>query len=770
VSKTSVWANVEEESLYRKLFEVAGDSIIVCSEHGVAIECNQAALDLFGCTREQLLGTSPVDWSPEFQPGGGRSDEMAAEVFSRVKAKEMTRFEWENWRADGSRLPVDVTVRSARIDGRDLFVVISRDITERRATEDILRISEEKYRALIETTGTGYLIVDKEGRVVDANPAYVRLTGHDDIQEILGRSVVEWTASDQREKNAAAVAQCSRNGFIRDFVIDYVDGNGRVTPIEVNATVVGEGDSIRIIALCRDIMERKQAEGALRESEERWKFAIEGAGDGLWDWHIQTGKAFYSPRYKEMLGFAENEIGATADEWSKRIHPEDAPGVFAAMQPYMHGKPGSAIVEFRMLCKDGTWQWTSGRGMVMERDAEGKPLRMIGTNTDITDRKRAEAELIAAKTAAETASLTKSRFLAAASHDLRQPMQAISLFNEALARTSLNGEQKRISDYLSQSIKSMGDLLDALLDISKLDAGAIKANPEVIQADALVHKISDDFSAMAAEKSLRFKLCFPFRDMAMVTDGKLLMSLLGNLIGNAIKYTEEGGILVAIRRRGNQALLQVWDTGIGIPAEHLDAIYEEYFQIGNPERDRRKGLGLGLAIAKRIAKLLETTVVCRSRPGKGSVFEFRLPLISREMRATPTRIDPPAVGNEAKPSGCRIVLVEDDLMVATAMKLTLEACGTTVTRYKTAEEALADPAITDADFYISDLRLPGLTGVEFLDAVQRRATKPIHAVVVTGDTAIDRIDMMQSTSWRVLFKPVELSSLLSAIGLQDSMH
>jgi diguanylate cyclase (GGDEF)-like protein/PAS domain S-box-containing protein len=153
------------------------------------------------------------------------------------------------------------------------------------------------------------------------------------------------------------------------------------------------GRVVRLAGLVQDISERKRAENALLSSEERWKFAIEGAGDGLWDWNIQTGKAFYSPRYKAMLGFAEDEISDAADEWSSRIHPDDAPGVFAALQPYMDGKPGSAAVEFRMLCKDGNWLWTMGRGMVVERDAQGRPLRMIGTNTDITERKEHEGQL-----------------------------------------------------------------------------------------------------------------------------------------------------------------------------------------------------------------------------------------------------------------------------------------------------------------------------------------------------------------------------------------
>ena len=170
-----------------------------------------------------------------------------------------------------------------------------------------------------------------------------------------------------------------------DGTVRWVFGNSQPQR-EADGSVLWHG-------FITDITERKQTEVALVDAEERWRFAIEGAGDGLWDWNVQTGVAFYSPRYKEMLGFAGDEIGTTADEWTRRIHPDDAPSVFASLQPYMAGKPGSATVEFRMLCKDGSWQWTLGRGMVVSRDTDGKALRMIGTNTDITARKQAEEAL-----------------------------------------------------------------------------------------------------------------------------------------------------------------------------------------------------------------------------------------------------------------------------------------------------------------------------------------------------------------------------------------
>ena len=136
-----------------------------------------------------------------------------------------------------------------------------------------------------------------------------------------------------------------------------------------------------------------EREGALMKSEERWKFAVEGSGDGLWDWNVQTGKAFYSPRFKTMLGFAEDEIGDSQEEWSNRVHPDDAPGAFASMQHYVDGKAGSGTIEYRMLCKDGSWQWTMGRGMVVERNAQGKAVRLIGTISDITERKQHQSQL-----------------------------------------------------------------------------------------------------------------------------------------------------------------------------------------------------------------------------------------------------------------------------------------------------------------------------------------------------------------------------------------
>jgi len=236
------------------------------------------------------------------------------------------------------------------------------------------------------------------------------------------------------------------------------------------------------------------------------------------------------------------------------------------------------------------------------------------------------SELSAAKEAAEQANMAKSRFLAAASHDLRQPIQAMRLFQDALSKTSMSDEQRRIADYLAQSTRSLAEILNVLLDVSKLDGGMVKPRPETISITKLLTTIEAEFAPLALAKGLRFKLFFPNHPLALHTDAKLLHGLLRNLIDNAIKYTEKGGILIGIRRRGNRVLLQVWDTGIGIAPEHLRAIFDEYFQVSNPQRDSTKGLGLGLAIVRRIAAILGGRIGCRSRSHRGSVFEISLPV------------------------------------------------------------------------------------------------------------------------------------------------
>ncbi len=375
----------------------------------------------------------------------------------------------------------------------------------------------------------------------------------------------------------------------------------------------------RYWAVGRDITELKQAEQALADNKARWEFALEGAGDGVWDWNIQTGTAFFSKRYKEMLGYAEDEIGDAAEEWLKRVHPDDMANTMEVLQAHIEGRTPSAIIEHRLRCKDGSWKWVLGRGIVVKRDETGKPIRLVGTNTDITERKLALQQL-------EEKELSKTRFLAAAGHDLRQPLAAANLFIDALKFSGPTPAQDQIIQRLEQSMSTFNGLLDALLNISKLDAGIIHPEYTSINVTELMNWLEQNFAPLAAERKLGFKLHFSMREPLVVrSDIGLVKSVLMNLVSNAIKFTSRGAILVSARRRGDNVLFQVWDTGMGIQAENIEQIFDEFYQVDNPQRDRSRGLGLGLSIAKRALTLLGGKITCRSQSGHGSVFEFLLP-------------------------------------------------------------------------------------------------------------------------------------------------
>ena len=274
-------------------------------------------------------------------------------------------------------------------------VLVFSDVTEQYRAQEALRAGERRFRSYFDQPLVGIAITSPEKGWIEANEHLCEMLGYGN-DELVRLTWAEFTHPDDL---AADVMQFERvmRGDIDGYAIDkrFLRKDRSVISVFLSVRCVRKADGSvdYFVALLQDITGRKRIEAELQKSEERWKFAIEGSGDGLWDWNIRTDRAFYSPRYKQMFGYADADIGTTSDEWSKRIHPDDAPGVVAAIKPYMDGKPGSASVEFRMLCQDGSWMWTLGRGLVVERDADGKPLRMIGTTTDISRRKRAENAL-----------------------------------------------------------------------------------------------------------------------------------------------------------------------------------------------------------------------------------------------------------------------------------------------------------------------------------------------------------------------------------------
>lgn len=395
------------------------------------------------------------------------------------------------------------------------------------------------------------------------------------------------------------------------------------------------------------------------------------------------------------------------------------------------------------------------------------------------------ADLRVQKTRAQAADRAKTGFLAAASHDLRQPVHALSLLLRALDTLvrSATPDWRHISQVVGQSrqaLQGLSHLLAALLDISKLDAGVVEIRPEPLSLQAVFDQLRSEFEPDAQRRGLQLRF-HPTR-LTVTSDAVALKRILSNLISNALRYTAHGGVLVAGRQRRGELRIEVWDTGIGIPDASLENIFEEFVQLGNSERKREQGLGLGLAIVRRLAESQGQRIAVRSRVGHGSVFRLIVPQARIDQEASPLRLPPvqrlvkrirpgqPNLDTPTMPpllelSEYVLMLIDDDPDVLVATAELAAANGFGVTTAASLEEALAHPDLPRVDVLLVDHRLPGgVTGQDVIKELSLRLNRTIPAILITGDTAPQRLREAAASGLLLLHKPLEPDMLLKALN------
>lgn len=364
----------------------------------------------------------------------------------------------------------------------------------------------------------------------------------------------------------------------------------------------------------------------------------------------------------------------------------------------------------------------------------------------------------AAQRDAEQANQAKSKFLAAASHDLRQPIHAQGLFLEVLGRTELTAYQNKVLASARSASLASSEMLNTLLDFSRIEAGVLKPHLKPFDLQSLLNKIENDLALQADAKGIVYRA----RDTTTVvnSDASLVEMILRNLVSNAIRYTDRGGVLTACRRRGDQAVVEVWDTGIGIDQSQQQGIFREFHQLGNPERDRRKGLGLGLAVAQGLAKLLGHDLSLSSRPGRGSVFRLTLPLSNVAV------VQEPNWKHDAQDlRGMHVLVIDDDEAVLLGMAQLLLSWGCTVDKADSIKKALALAQLQTPHAVISDYRLrEQRTGAEAIAALRGRLGDDLPALLITGDTAPERLRDALASDVPLLHKPVSTEQLFQMLA------
>lgn len=488
-----------------------------------------------------------------------------------------------------------------------------------------------------------------------------------------------------------------------------------------------------VVHLSVDISERKRAEAALAESELRWRFALEGAGDAVWDWDALADRTFFSHRWKEMLGLADQDIGDDWREWARRLHPDDRGHVLAAFQRHIDGETDIYETEHRVLHADGHYLWLRDRGKAVRRDERGRALRVVGIHSDITRQRQAEA-LQREQRAAELASQSKTEFLSRMSHEMRTPLNAVLGFAELLQQGALR------ADYVEHILlagRHLRDLINDVLDLQQVEQGGLALQVAPLDLVAAVRDVNILLGPQAMEAGVQLHAdvsgC-----AAVHADAQRLRQILFNLGANAIKYNRRGGLLrwtLAAAERSSLPgwLLTVSDTGLGMNDLQIQRLFQPFERLGR-ESTGIEGTGLGLVISKRLVEAHGGQLDIRSEAGIGTNVQVWLPQALEALTETVPAPEPVAVA-PASTATLRVLYVEDDPLSALLFTEALRAHpGLSVRVATDGPAALALAAEWLPDVLVIDGHLPSARGHQVLHALQRLpGLADTVAVMATAD-------------------------------------
>ncbi len=538
------------------------------------------------------------------------------------------------------------------------------------------------------------------------------------------------------------------------FVTRHQRKNGSTYPVEVHLQRAQFDSTPVYTAMILDITERSQTAAALAQA----RLFLESAPDATIIVNGAGKIEFVNSQTTTLFGYTHDELCGMAIETLVPPRFRD--------RHVVHRQHFAADSKARAMGSDLDLHAITKTGDEFPIEVSLSPIKtgdevlVAATVRDISARKATERALQLAKNSAESANATKSRFLAAASHDLRQPLHSLSLYLSAMTHQLDQPEQRQVAAKMRDSLTTMGELLDALLDISRFEGDSVTAQKRDFDIKGIFERIVSNNIQQAERKGLQLECSS--NECTVHSDPGLLERVIENFVTNAIRYTERGRVKIVCECGAGSARISVSDTGIGIPEAELDNVFEEFYQLNNPVRDRQRGLGLGLAIVQHISQLLDHSLNVSSVPGEGSTFSVYVPLgtttVEQSSKAAPTT---------ARSHGNRVpvvLVVDDDRAILEATVLLLELVDIEVHSVFNGDEALLQIAAgLRPDVILSDYRLPGYSGVELIRRVRQAANAELPALIMTGDTVVQEIEDASLANCTVLQKPVDTDRLIALI-------
>jgi PAS domain S-box-containing protein len=628
------------------------------------------------------------------------------------------------------------------------------DITELKRREQALRESEMRFRAIFQSAAIGVAVVRPGGRITQANQALEGMMGYSamELTEMHYADLVHPESLPEETRLARRLVTGEIDHFRQESRFIRKDGSSFWARSSVS---ISRGDGIDRfgIVTIEDIDTRKRAEAELLT----FRAVVESSDEAIAILGTDGRITYINPAHERLFG--RDLSGALKTGCRQHYSEPSRETIRRELLPaLLRGESWEGVLD-AVDARGRVFPLWQQAGVV--RDGKGKPQCYFAFMHDHSVEREVQDELFKAKETAEQANIAKTRFLAAASHDLRQPLQALSMFVAVLANRNHSPEDASLINRIEDSVNAVEGLLNSLLDVSKLEAGLVVPVLSAFSLSAMMTRLASEFEPLVEQAELTLRVV---GSSAVVrSDPALVERILRNLLNNALRYTPKGRILLGCRRRGDRLRVEVWDTGIGIPPSQLKAIFREFHQLGNQGRDRRQGLGLGLAIVERLVGLLGHSIEVKSQPGKGSVFAVELPIaLPAEHSAEPRQLSL-GIGRQ----GACIVVIEDEPDVLESMRMILESWNFKVIAASSCDNALAALGRRRIvpDLILTDYRLQaGNTGGQAIIRIRQRLKRPgIPAIIVTGDTAPERLRQAQASGHGLLHKPVHPVALRQLI-------
>ncbi|MEI6123372.1 MAG: PAS domain S-box protein [Bacteroidota bacterium] len=628
----------QSEQNFRKLYESTSDAVMLIRKNRF-YDCNDASLKVFGCkTRDEFYSLHPADVSPPLQYNGKDSRKMANTQISTALRKGSIRFEWLHKRLDtGKPFPAEVLLTAIELGGKPIIQAVVRDITERKRTEEILRKNEARFRQMFNDAPLGYQSLNIDGLLIDVNQKWLDILGYKK-NEVLGKWFGNFLTPQYKDLFRKNFQFFKRDGQIySEFEMVHKNGSSRFIAFDGNIGTDIDGSFKQTHCILKDITELRQTEKALKESEEQLRFALSGTNDGIWEIKIETGEIYLSPRGCEILGYPPESFEKTAAYWKQLLHPDDVQSTNIAIIDYFKERTPIFIIEHRLKTATGQWKWILSRAKAVSYDSNGKALRMVGTITDITERKRAEEALhilnqeleqrvVERTSQIETAHKELETFSYSVSHDLRAPLRSINGFTHILLEDyadKMDDEGKRVCSRIQDNSNRMGRLIDDLLEFSRSNRTDI--HKSVINMNEMINTVYHEITSIEARKKISLNIsgiCSVFGDTT------LIKQVWNNLLSNAIKYSsknEKATISITCKNENGFCIFCIKDNGVGFSMDHANKLFGVFQRLHTNEEF--EGTGVGLAIVQQIIHRHGGKVWAYAEVNKGAEFYFSLPFL-----------------------------------------------------------------------------------------------------------------------------------------------